>query len=306
MSQRLIFFGTSSFAVPLLEALTRDERFSIVLVVTQPDRPVGRKQILTASPVKTAALALHIPVIQPERMKSEEALSTLQSYTFDAAVVASYGQILPQRILDLAPNRYINLHGSILPKYRGASPIAEAIKQGETETGNTVMIMDAGMDHGPMLATMHTPIAPDDTTETLTKKLAELGAERFPTVLADYLLEKIDPQEQDHTQATACKMIKKEHALVDPLTQTAQDIERLTRAYTPWPLAHLSWNGVSLKLLKVIVRGPSKTSPGTFWIEKSALYLACAQNTTLELVEIRPEGGKTMSGAAFFHGRASQ
>ncbi|MBP7005745.1 methionyl-tRNA formyltransferase [Patescibacteria group bacterium] len=306
MSRPIIFFGTSSFAVPLLNTLAHDARFSITLVVTQPDRPVGRKQIITPTAVKTAALVLGLPVFQPEKMKSDEALATLQSYTFDAAVVASYGQILPQRILDLAPNRFVNLHGSILPAYRGASPIAEAIKNGDTETGNTVMIMDAGMDHGPTLATMHVSINSRDTTETLTEKLAQLGAERFCELFAAYLDGNITPQEQDHERATICKPIKKEQALVNPLTQTAQEIERLTRAYTPWPLTQMVLGGVSLKLIEVIVQTSSETSSGTFWLEKGALLLACANNTILELTQVRPEGGKTMTGAAFFHGYGSK
>lgn len=290
---RLSFFGTSAFAVPLLEALANDERFSVSVVVTQPDRPVGRKQILTAPPVKVAAERFGIPVLQPERMKAPEAIEALKAFSFDAAVVASYGQILSQTVLDLAPNRFINLHGSILPKYRGASPIAEAMKQGDTETGVTVMLMDALMDHGAMLATSTTPITGQDTTETLEVALARLGADVLPDTLFAYLEGKLSPVEQPHEQATFCKLIKKEDGFVDPATMDAVAIERLVRAYTPWPLVTTTIFDQRVKLLRTHVGEPAPHE----------LALPC-QHGTLIIDELRPEGKPSMSGEAFLRGRS--
>ncbi len=305
MPARLVFFGTSSFAVPLLRRLAADPRFSIVRVVTQPDRPVGRHQELTPPEVKVAALELGLPVFQPEKIKSPEALEALRAEPFDAAVVASYGQILPQALLDLAPNRFVNLHGSLLPAYRGASPIAEAIKNGDPETGVTVMLMDAAMDHGAMLARFNTPIRPDDTTETLSDRLAHLGAETFAEVLAGYLDGTRAATEQPHEQATFCKLIKKEDARLDPTTHTAVELERRVRAYSPWPTAFLPHIEKRLKVLvsRVVASAASTPSPGTLWLERDALLLSCADGTALELVSVRPEGGKTMTGAAYFHGQ---
>lgn len=306
MPIRLVFFGTSSFAVPLLRRLAADPRFMIIRVVTQPDRPVGRHQDITPPDVKVAALELKLPVFQPEKMKAPEALEFLRAEPFDAAVVASYGQILPQAVLDLAPNRFINLHGSLLPAYRGASPITEAIKNGDPETGVTVMLMDAAMDHGAMLARLKTPILPGDTTETLSERLAQLGADGFGDTLAAYLDGRLTATEQSHEQATFCKLIKKDDAQLDPATHTADELERRVRAYTPWPTAFLLHDGKRLKVLASRCAKATATAPaGTLALSGDALLLACARGTALELVSVRPEGGKTMRGAAYFHGQGS-
>ena len=292
---RLAFFGTSAFAVPLLRALLQDARFSVSVVVTQPDRPVGRKQTLTPPPVKEVAMEHGLPVLQPERLRAPESVAALTEHTFDAAVVASYGQILPQTVLDLASQRFINLHGSILPKYRGASPIAEAIKQGDAETGITVMLMDADMDHGDTLAFGRVPITSTDTTQSLEVALANLGATLLPDVLAEYLVGQRTATPQDHEHATFCGRIKKEHGLIDPLTVSAEALERLVRAYTPWPLVTIETHGTRAKLLSVHVGSPK---PGE-------LAIPC-QEGVLIVDECRPEGGKTMTGEAFARGRSAQ
>ncbi len=304
MPKHLIFFGTSSFAVPLLNQLAADPRFTVTLVVTQPDRPVGRKQVLTPPAVKVAAESLGIPVFQPEKIKAPEALAFLQTLSFDAAVVASYGQILPQAVLDLAPDRFINLHGSLLPAYRGASPITEAIKNGDAETGVTVMVMDAAMDHGPMLAKTTLQITPNDTTETLSERLAVLGTETFGDTLAAYLDGALTAMEQDHVQATFCKLIKKEDGLIDPTVSTAIELERRVRAYTPWPTAFLTIGERRLKILESrLSETDDARAPGTLWRKDEQLLLACTEGTALELVSVRPEGGTTMSGVAYAHGQ---
>lgn len=303
MKTRLLFFGTSVFAVPLLRALAADARFDIVLVVTQPDRPTGRKQVLTPPAVKVVADELGLATFQPERMKAPESLEYLKSVPFDAAAVASYGQILPQSVLDLAPNKFINLHASILPAYRGASPITEAIKNGDTTAGTTVMIMDALMDHGPILKIETLAVEADDTTETLSARLAGLGAQSFGDTVTAYLAGVLSPVEQVHAQATACKLIKKEDAVMDPAILTATEMERRVRAYMPWPLASMTLHEKAVKLLQT--RPAPETpinAPGTVWLEGGRLLLSCAQGTCLELVSVRPEGGNTMMGDAFFRG----
>lgn len=302
MPKHLLFFGTSSFAIPLLRALHGDARFEVVTVITQPDRPTGRKQVMTPPPIKVIAEELGISVFQPERMKAPETLEALKALSFDGAVVASYGQILPQSILDLAPNKFINLHGSILPAYRGASPITEAIKNGDASTGVTVMIMDALMDHGPILHTTDTLIFADDTTDSVNARLADIGAITFGDTLEAYFEDRITAVEQDHTHATTCRLIKKEDALVDSTQRTALEIEHMVRAYTPWPLVQVALSGKNVKLLESKLGNKTDRSPGTLWIENDRLFIACAEGTSLELVSVRPEGSKTMTGTAFFRG----
>lgn len=265
---KIVFFGTSSFAVPALRTLASDPRFSIVEVITQPDRPVGRHAEMTPTPVKQAALELDLPV--------HEALS---GTPFDAAVVASYGKIIKQVVLDLAPHRFLNIHASLLPKYRGASPIREAIKNGDTETGVTIMEMDAGMDHGPILSVHKEPILKDDDTPALTERLAMLGAAVIGDVLAGVIDGTIKPVPQDETQATYVKLLKREDGKVDLDTMSPEQIERLIRANRPWPGTYLEKNGKRLKILE-----------------------AHLDNGTLVFDTVQPEGKTAQSWAAFLRG----
>jgi methionyl-tRNA formyltransferase len=265
---RIVFYGTSAFAVPSLQALAQDERFQIIEVVTQPDRPVGRHAEMMATPVKQAALALGLPVTDH-----------LNEHKFDAAVVASYGKIIPQSELDFAPHRYINIHASLLPKYRGASPIREAIKNGDAKTGITIMEMDAKMDHGPILKMETLAISPEDTTPTLTDKLATLGAKMIGNVLASVLNGSIKTTEQDHAAATFVKLIKKEDGLVDLEKQSTEEILRLIRANDPWPGTFFMHNDKRVKILA-----------------------AYAEDGKLVLNEVQPEGKKPMSWADFLRG----
>ncbi|MCC7522341.1 methionyl-tRNA formyltransferase [Candidatus Uhrbacteria bacterium] len=235
---KIVFFGTSSFAVPALRALASDPRFSIVEVITQPDRPVGRHAEMTETPVKQAAKELGLPVF-----------TELSEAAFDAAVVASYGVIIKQHILDLAPHRFLNIHASLLPKYRGASPIREAIKNGDAETGVTIMEMDAGMDHGPILSIHKEPILKDDDTPTLTERLAALGAAVIGDVLAGVLDGSIQPVPQDESEATYVKLLKREDGKIDLDSMSPEQIERLIRANRPWPGTYIEKNGKRLKIL---------------------------------------------------------
>lgn len=300
MAWRVLFFGTSSFAVPLLEALQKDERFTLTGIVTQPDRPVGRHAVLTASPVKQVANNWNIPLFTFEKARSDEAFETLSSLSFDVAIVASYGQILPQHVLDLAPHRFINLHGSILPFYRGASPIAEAIKQGDTETGITVMVMDAGMDHGDILEIARCPILPNDTTPVLSERLAALGATTLPNTTVRYLKGEITPIPQDHERATGCKLIKKEDGQIDPHEQSAIAIERLVRAYTPWPGVSMMHEGKRLRLHEVAL-SETAVQPGQLAVVNKELVLGC-KTGALVLKQVQPENRSAMLGADFARG----
>ncbi len=290
MKYPVVFYGTSPFAVPSLEALATDGRFDILGVVTQPDRPAGRKGEIQKSAVKIAAEKLGLTVLQPERVKTDEAYEALKVLGGEAAVVASYGQILPQRVLDIYPKGMINAHASILPEYRGASPINAAIRDGRDKTGITVMLMDAQMDHGAVLSKAEEPIKPDDTTASLTPRLAELAAKTLPSVLVDYFEGKIKPTEQEHEQATFVKILNREDGKLDGLA-TATDMERLVRAMDPWPGTFIEQEGKRLKVLKARI-GRTEGYP----------VIRAADGSDLTLLMVQPEGKKPMSGADFLRG----
>jgi len=231
---RLIFFGTPLFGQVVLQKLL-DENFNVVAIVTQPDRPVGRDQKLTPSPVKTLAKERKIKVFAPA--SKTELLATgsrLLALKPDLFVVASYGMIIPQEILELPEKGALNVHPSLLPKYRGASPIQAAILNGETETGVTIILMDEQMDHGPILAQEKIALDPAETTSTAMSKLAQFGSEILARAIPNYLNGKIAPQPQDHTQATYTKLVKKDDGKVNWQENNIQ-IERMVRAYNPWP-----------------------------------------------------------------------
>ncbi len=289
---RVVYFGTSSFAVPSLEALAHDERFSVIGVVTQPDRLAGRKNEPTKPAIKVAAEVLDIPILQFESLKSEHVLDTLRELGGDVAVVASYGQIIPQSILDLYPHGAVNVHGSVLPDYRGASPIAAAIRDGRTETGVSIMLMDAQVDHGPVLSIMTEPILNDDTAESLTKRLAVTGARILPDVLADHVAGKLKPKEQNHDKATFVKLLSREDGRLDPSKQTAMEMEALVRAYFPWPGTFLEMEGKRLKILEARV-GKEQGYP----------EITGKDGGIMSLIKVQPEGGKPMSGVEYTRGR---
>lgn len=248
MTTRVIFMGTPDFAVPSLAALIAGG-YDVVGVVTQPDRPAGRGRKLTASPVKRFAEEHGLPVLQPATFRQPEPVAALSALAPDVIVVAAYGLILPQAVLDIPPHGCLNVHGSLLPKYRGAAPIPAAILAGDGETGVTIMLMDAGMDTGPILSQATCPIEPQDTTGTLTAKLAELGAALLAETLPRWLAGEIEPQPQAHELASYAPMIRKADGRID-WTLPAAQITRQVRAYQPWPGATTFWNGKPLKLLK--------------------------------------------------------
>ncbi len=243
---KIVFMGTPDFAVPALRQLIAHH--NVIGVVTQPDRPAGRNRQVQMSPVKRVALDAGIPVLQPEKIRRADSINELKQWTPDVYVVAAFGQILPQAVLDIPPYGSVNVHASLLPRWRGAAPIQAAIRAGDSETGITIMRMDAGLDTGPMLSKRAIPIAHDETGQTLHDKLCILGGELLIETLPAYLNGEIIPQPQDDSLATFAPRIEKEEGKID-WTQSAAQIERMIRAFTPWPGTWTFWNGKLLKIL---------------------------------------------------------
>jgi len=289
---RLVFLGTPAFAVPTLEAIARAGH-EIALVVTQPDRPRGRSQTPAAPPVKEAALRVGLEVYQPERVRRPEAVERLRAIGAEAMVVVGYGQIIPQNVIDLAPLGIINVHGSLLPKYRGAGPIQWAIVNGETRTGVTTMRIDAGLDTGDMLLKAETDIAPDENAIELGKRLAVMGADLLVETLAR--LTTIVPEKQDPSQATYAPLLKKEHGVID-WSRAAAGLHNQVRGLQPWPGAYTTFRGQTLHLWKTRV-APADAQPCLRpWIVDTGAG-------ALELLEVQLEGRKRMSAADFANGQ---
>lgn len=255
---KVVFMGTPEFAVPTLRALIRHH--TVIGVVTQPDRPAGRSRQLQVSPVKAAALEAGLPVLQPEKLRRPEAIEALQRWQPDVYVVAAFGQILPQKALDLPPHGAINIHASLLPRWRGAAPIQAALLAGDTETGVTIMLMDAGLDTGPILTQRAVPVAPDETGQSLHDKLAALGPQLLLETLPAYLSGEIRPQPQPEEGVTYAPQITKEQGRID-WTQPATQIERAVRAFTPWPGTFTFWEGRQLKIHSGSA-GEGRAAPG--------------------------------------------
>ncbi len=290
----LVFFGTHDFAAYILEKIILSKEYNIINVVTQPGKPVGRNQETLPSPVKKIAEQYNIPALEP---------ATLKNYTdlpqTDLFIVCQYGKIIPQAILDIPTHGAINIHTSLLPKYRGASPIQAALIQGETETGATIMLMDALLDHGPILTQEKIAIAPDDTYETLSHKMAPLAASTLLKTLPRFLNKTILPQEQTHNKATACKILDRDDGRVD-FTKTSQEIYNLYRGTYPWPGIWTLWQGKRLKLLK-IQPADFTLLPGLVEVKNNQLFIGTA-TTTLEILELQLEGKKAMDTKTFLNG----
>jgi len=297
---RLIFFGTPQFAVPALEAL-RSAGYEIPLVVTQPDRPRGRKKKPVPPPVKVKALERGLTVIQPQNPNDPSFLEILRQTTPDLIVTVAYGHLLNRGVLSLPSFGCINLHASLLPKYRGAAPIAWAILSGDTVTGVTVMLMDEGMDTGPILRRRETPILPDDTTESLTEKLAQIGAEILPDTIRDFARGALFPLPQDHRQATLAPPLKKSDGQID-WRKPAIEIERKIRAMIPWPGAFTRIEKRILKIYRAAIteKIPS-LAPGDGNIDDETWVVNTGRDA-LTLLEIQLEGKKRMHIREFLKG----
>jgi methionyl-tRNA formyltransferase len=294
---RLVFLGTPAFAVPTLHAIAR-ARHEVALVVTQPDRPRGRGQQPALPPVKETALRLGIPVFQPERIRRPEAVEPLRAIGAEAMVVVGYGQIIPQSVIDLAPLGIINVHASLLPKYRGAGPVQWAIINGETRTGVTTMRIDAGLDTGDMLLKAETAIDPEETSIELGKRLAVLGADLLVETLAR--LPEIVAEKQDSSQATLAPLLKKEDGIID-WSRPAASIHNRIRGLQPWPGAQTTFRGAPLHIWRSrVVEGPA-AAPGTI-VAVRPLTIACGTGA-LELLEVQQEGRKRIPAADFANGQ---
>jgi methionyl-tRNA formyltransferase len=299
--ERLLFMGTPDFAVPVLEALIG--QYEVVGVVTQPDQRVGRGRKVEASPVKVVALAHDLPVLQPPSLRRPEAVAELRALAPEVIVVAAFGQILRAEVLDIPPKGCLNVHASLLPRYRGAAPVAAAILAGEEETGVTIMLMDEGMDTGPILSQATCPISPQDTRESLSAKLAQLGADLLMDTLPRWLAGEIEPRPQDHSQATYSRIIAKEDGLID-WSQSAVEIWRQCRAYYPWPSTHTYWRGKLLKVLKAkaLPHWSGEGEPGWVVALHEGLAVATGEGALL-LGEVQLAGKRAMDAEDFARGQ---
>jgi methionyl-tRNA formyltransferase len=298
---RLAFLGTPAFAVPTLEAIVAAGH-DVAAVLTQPDRPRGRGQHPAPPPVKESAVRLGLPVYQPERVRRPEAVDHLRLLAVDAMVVVGYGQIIPQSVIDLAPLGIINVHASLLPRYRGAGPIQWSIINGETRTGVTTMRIDAGLDTGDMLLEAATDIGPDENAVELGRRLAVMGADLLVETLAGLAGGTIVPRKQDPAQATYAPLLKKEDGRID-WSQPAQSIHNRVRGLQPWPGAYTTFGGQTLHIWKSGVRGRGAgvREPGRI-DSLRPLVIACGSGA-LELIELQLEGRKRMPAADFVNGQ---
>jgi len=301
----LVFCGTPGFAVPALEALAQ-AGFSVDLVVTRPDKPKGRGMEMAVSPVKQAALSRELPIVQPDTIKNNGAFrAQLQTLQPEAIVVVGYGRIIPQWMIDLPPLGNINLHSSVLPKYRGAAPIQWAVACGETVTGVTTMRIDAGLDTGDILLQREVPIAADDTAETLSPKLAAVGAELMVGTLRGLRERTVLPQAQDHSRASLAPILRKEDGRID-FSRSAAEIHNRLRGFQPWPGAFTGFRGKQLVICSArVVIGTGLPSPGSLLVEDNRLLAGC-RDCFLELVEVQPEGKKRMAARDFINGYRPQ
>jgi methionyl-tRNA formyltransferase len=302
---RIVFMGSPDFAVPALEALAASGGgklcpYNVIGVVTQPDRPAGRGRTLIPPAVKLAAQALGLPVIQPERLRTPEAMVQLCAWSPDVIVVAAFGQILRQEVLDLPKFGCINVHASLLPRWRGAAPIQAAILTGDAETGVTIMKMDSGVDTGPLLSQRSIHILPEDTAGGLFGKLSRLGAELLLETLPLYLRGEIQPQPQDDSHSTYAALLNKKDGLLD-FNHPAEELARRVRAFHPWPGTYFEWNGAPLKIHKARVSEEKSPGAGSRLIVAGCPAVGTGEKI-LVLEEVQPAGKKSMPGKAFLAG----
>lgn len=294
---RIVFMGTPDFAVPCLQRLLEDGH-EVPAVFTQPDKPVGRHAVLTPPPVKQLALSHGIPVYQPTKMRDGTAAALLRELAPDCLVVVAYGRILPQEILDVPPRGCVNIHGSLLPRYRGAAPIQWSVIRGETVTGVTSMFMDAGMDTGDIIDTLTTPIGENETAGELFERLAPLGARLLSTTLAAIADGTVTRRPQNDAEATMAPMLEKAMGRLD-LTRPAQELHNQVRGMNPWPGAFCTVGGKTLKIHETRVAAGSG-APGTL-LCADPVTVACGEGA-LQLVTVQPEGKPRMAAEAWLRG----
>lgn len=301
---RIIFCGTPKFAAPSLRRLAQTPEFSVEAVITQPDRPRGRGQVVSASPVKETALELGLDVYQPEKIKSDSSQEFLKRITPDAVVIIAYGQIIPARLLTIPRLGWINLHASLLPRYRGAAPIQWAIANGETITGLTTMQIDAGMDTGPTLLRREVEIGPDETALELAARMAKIGAPLMADSLVQFDRGAISPAPQDGRMASPAPILKKEDGRI-VWGRTAQEIYNRMRGFAPWPGSFATFRGQTCHLWGRPSGGKiseTYTAPGEIALSKSSVHVLCGAGTLLRLESVQLEGRKKISAHEFVSG----
>jgi methionyl-tRNA formyltransferase len=307
---RIVFCGTPSFAVPTLKHLFTQVDFHIVGVISQPDRPRGRGRIVSPSAVKAVALAAGLPVHQPEKIGSPGAQEHLQKLAPDCIVIIAYGQIIPARLLHIPKFGWINLHASLLPKYRGAAPVHWAVANGETKTGVTTMRIDAGMDTGEVLLQREILIGSRETAPELSIRMAEAGAPLMAETLRGLAAGALEGRAQDHTVATYAPLLKKEDGRID-WTRSAEEIFDRMRGFAPWPGAYTSFRGQTCHLWgepvpdqigKDLIHVKTEVAPGMLFLEGNELYMACGGATILRVLTVKLEGRKQVSAAEFANG----
>lgn len=304
---RVIFMGTPEFAVPSLESLLHSEH-EVVGVVTQPDRPKGRGQTVISSPIKQLAQAQGLPILQPEKMKSPELLDTLAGWRPDVIAVTAFGRILPKSILDLPPSGCVNVHGSLLPRYRGAAPIQWCLINGDKKTGITTMLMDEGMDTGAMLLQQAIPIEPEDTAAELGQRLARVGGDLLIETLKAVADKTVTPQVQDNEKATYAPLLTKEAGMID-WTQSAETLVNRIRGLSPWPGCYSFLNDQRLVLwkAKAVTKGfeiEKSHTPGTILdVDKKELSVLTGEGV-LQITEVQPANKKRMTVEQFLQGRS--
>ncbi len=300
---RVLFMGTPEFAVPPLEKLVH-EHCRVVAAYTQPDKPGGRGRSLIVPPVKMAALSMGLPVVQPESLKERVAAEKLAGFQPDVIIVAAFGQILPQTVLDIPRYGCLNIHPSLLPRYRGASPVAAAILAGDEVTGVTIMLLDSGLDTGPILAQEKMAISPQDTTGSLSVKLSHMSAEMLPDVLRRWTAGEITPRPQNKAEATYTHAIKKEDGEVD-WQLPALDIWRRVRACQPWPGAYTCWDGRRLEIIEAVAlpaQGEHKAGE-VVAVREGAAFGVSTGKGILGVIKVQLQGKQAMPAVDFLRGQ---
>ena len=307
-TMRIVFMGSPDFALPALQRLI-DSEHELVAVYTQPDRPTGRGRKLAPPPVKTLALQHNLPVYQPASISHPDAVAQIRALAPDLGVIAAYGQILRQRVLDVPRLGILNVHASLLPRWRGAAPIPAAILAGDAETGATIMRVVRALDAGPMLAAIRLPIAETDTTATLTPRIAEAGAALLLALLPTFVRGEMTPTPQDESLATYAPQIEKEDGRIDWQTETAERIARKVRAYDPWPMAFTTFEGQPLRILECIaITGTDARAPGTVVARQPADVerIGFRINTVdgcVGVISVQPAGRGVIPADAYVRGR---
>lgn len=291
----IIFFGTHDFAATVLNKIIASREYDIKAVVTQPDRPAGREQETAVPAVKTLAAAHGLTVLQPASLKEYD----LKSQPYDLNIVCQYGRIIPRHILETPRRGTINIHTSLLPKYRGASPMQTALLNGDAETGVTIMLMDELLDHGPIITQEKISILPSETYPELSVRLAPLAADLLITTIPRFLADELSPTAQNEQEATVCNILARDDGKID-WTSTAEKIFNQYRGLTPWPGIWTIWNGVRLKLLKIQITN-HQLPPGRIRAEDEHIYIGTGQDA-IEALELQLEGKKAMSAADFING----